>query len=156
MKRFLFILLAMLTTATVRAQPLELRLAPERSTYKLGTNVQLQLQVKNLSETDITFTYVQPAFSYPTVHSGNGEANQVQAEVYNGPAQMVKVTVQPGEIQSLPTARFRVVTGPQSGPEASWQAVPGTYQLKYRLTLDGPAGAKCDLESNSVEVRVEL
>jgi hypothetical protein len=155
MKRILVLVILLLTATTAWSQPLELRLSPESSTCQIGQSVSLQLRIKNLSSVEKSFSYVQPAFFYPTIHSDDVKANQVQAEVYDGPARMVKVTVLPGQVQTLPTAIFKVVSQPQKGPEASWVALPGNYQLEYQLTLDGPAGAKWDLKSNAVNLTVQ-
>lgn len=153
MKRLL--LLMLLTPTLAWSQPLKLRVTPATATYKIGSYVQSQLEVENISLTETSFSYVQPAFFYPTIHSDEVKPNQVQAEVYDGPARMVKVTVLPGQVQTLPTAIFKVVSQPQKGPEASWVALPGNYQLEYQLTLDGPAGAKWDLKSNAVNLTVQ-
>ena len=117
----------------------------------MGSRPTFRLEIENRTPQTVSFSYWVPLFCYPLFDSG---IPPIQAQVYNGPAQPVTVSLRPGEKHELSSSPFRLVVHAQAGPEAQWPATAGLYSAQFQVDLRGAKGQPWRLRSNRVNLRV--
>ena len=131
---------------------------------QMGTYLDADLIFKNQSETTLQFTYFKPHMWLPEVTDiSTGRRLQVQAEVYDGPAQAVHVVLKPGEEYQERSWPLYFLAADEEKNEKDEEkkknesfvvCQPRKYQFQFALKLD--SYKKNDWEGTLVSNQLQI
>lgn len=127
------ILLCLLAAAPLAAQPLQLKASLAEQPVRLGTQPLFQLELRNTGKTTVTFTYFRPSFWYPELEDASGKKYTASFPPYDGPAQKVTLSLQPGGVEQLTSSPCLFSNRVESSDRAFIKLEPGRYRARFQI-----------------------
>jgi RNA polymerase sigma factor (sigma-70 family) len=116
---------------------------PQRS-YRIGDKVEFVVQLRNVSDRPLAFTYPRPMFAFggaPTVLDTRGVMLHAHVPAFDIPVQLTPVTLAPGKSMELGRPSF-VLRAPGTEGRSEWTvlyAPAGRYKVSQRIRLEAHA-----------------